>query len=112
MAAGLLVSAGVGLASYRFEYDVWPWSTYPSELNVCGQTFVPLDAPETRAQITHEGFRMFRFGDVPGWFNDEEIWTYDLLHGKPIGPWGEPCRDIVWVRGGPDAYRSYNIPSG
>lgn len=95
------------LVSY-LAYDEWPWSTYPSQLNACGRNFQSAGPPQTRAQIfADQRDDIVRIGDVPGWLNHGQLWA---LSGDE--PFSERCRVVMYVRGGPDAFKPYDLVGG
>lgn len=108
----VLVAIGAVLLWYRGTYDVWPWSTYPGTLHVCGRYFQPQGSPETRAQIAKRGYHLIRHGDVPGWLNAAQVWTFDTVDGQQTQALPGGCHVGMWVRGGGDSFGPYALEGG
>lgn len=107
----VLIAAGVVIVD-RGAFHVWPWSTYPTRLHVCGRDFQPVDAVETRAQIQRQGYHLIRHGDVPGWPNDAPVWTFDTSGGQLTTALPGGCHVVMWVQGGSDSFKPYSLEGG
>ena len=105
----LLVAAAAVVIGYRLTYDMWPWSTYPGTLHACSRDFEPTENVESRAQIAAKGYHLVHHGDVPGWSNNAQVWTSDTVMGEPTEALAGGCHVVMWVRGGADAFKAYQL---
>ncbi len=103
----VLIGGGLLLVGSRAAYDEWPWSSYPSQLHVCGRDFIN-EGSETRGQIAAPGDHLVRVGSVPGWLNHAELWTTSV--GAPLN--GTYCHVVMWVRTGANEFESYALSGG
>jgi hypothetical protein len=110
---GAVCAAAIAtLIGYRTSYDVWPWAAYPSTLHACGRDFQPDGRPESRGHIAKQGYHLVRHGDVPGWLNGAQAWTFDTVDRQQTDPLPGGCHVVMWVRGGTDSFKPYVLEGG
>ena len=81
--------------------------------DACGRDFVPQGAPETRAEVTNDGYHLVRMpGDLQGWFNHGSLWTFDTINGESSQALPGGCHVLMWVRSSAGAYRPYTLSGG
>jgi hypothetical protein len=102
----MAVVVGSLVISYAM-YREWPWSTYPSTLKACGRDFEKLGPPETREHIEAGHAKLVRVGDMPGWFNQGDLWASE---GMPA--FAGNCRVVMYVHGDHDQFQRYDLVGG
>lgn len=112
LAVTVILALGLGLVGYYAAYRVFPWSSYPSRLHVCNRDFQTTSAPQTRAAITQQGYHLVRDGDLPGWLNNQQLWSFNSVNGQAAEALPGGCHVVMWMRGGPDSYKSYELEGG
>lgn len=105
LGVGVLIIAAL-LIDYAM-YREWPWSTYPSTLKACGRDFQKAGTPETRDQIEAGHAKLVRVGDIPGWFNQGDLWAHE---DQP--PFTGNCRLVMFVHGDGDEFQEYDLVGG
>ena len=115
IAAGLLALAVVATIWYRQTYDVWPGQEASARVHWCGRYYENSGgAPKTWPQITSQQRLPIR---PVGRYPPLGLSRQELFAATPPEPRASvsppaPCPATVYLRTGPDDYRTYSLQGG
>lgn len=115
IAAGLLGLAVVAAIWYRQTYDVWPGQEASARVHWCGRNYENSGGPpKTWQQLTSQERLPIRpVGRYPPLgLSRQDVFAATSPAPRASASPPPPCPTTVYLRAGPDDYRTYNLQGG